>query len=137
MHARWTLTALALALAACSSTRSSGPDQTAVNAEPADKQQASTSPADQAAASGAPGDALSGDRIEGRVAFVDAGNHEIAIDAGSATTQVRVADDAKITIDGKQSSFDDLKPGANVRVSLDKSGDVPQATVIEVRPAEK
>jgi hypothetical protein len=74
--------------------------------------------------------------VSGRVALVDATNHELAIDSGTATTQVKVAPDAKITIDGKSASFKDIKQGASVRASLDRAGDG-SAKTIEVTSGRK
>jgi hypothetical protein len=70
--------------------------------------------------------------VVGRVARVDRREHELAIDAGAATTQVKVAPDAKITVDGRSASLDDIPPGAEVRAALDRSGDEPQATTVVV-----
>jgi hypothetical protein len=153
MHVRWTLlAAAALALAACSSSRSAGRDATAANAEPRQEEGAAQQAADQdraaeQATSARPtegpqgqdphpapaGGTLSADRIEGKVVMVDAAAREIAIDAGDATTQVHVADDARITVDGKTAKLSDLVQGAPVRVSLDRSGDQPAAKEIEVQ----
>jgi hypothetical protein len=148
MDVRWTVAAAALALAACSTTQGTGRDQTA-RAEPtedergtpdaaaeaeADEQAISTRPTEGAGGQNPHPDPAGADRLEGRVAGVitDGDARELVIDAGDATTQVRLADDARITVEGKESSFSDLRPGANVRVSLDRSGDVPEATEIEV-----
>jgi hypothetical protein len=152
MHVRIAyLAAAGLALAACGTTRSSSeqPTARAPDAERGERTGASDETVDQDRASEQaistrptesvgqnphplPGADVTGDRLEGRVAFVDGANREIAIDAGTATTQVQVAEDAKITVDGRRGTLEDLRQGAEVRVSLDKSGDMPQATEIEV-----
>jgi len=75
--------------------------------------------------------------VAGRVALVNATDHELAIDSGSATTQVKVAPDAKITLDGKSASFKDIKQGASVRASLDRSGDEVQAKHVDVTSGGK
>ncbi len=67
--------------------------------------------------------------VSGRVALVNPTDHELAIDSGSATTQVKVAPDAKITVDGKSGSFKDIKQGASVRASLDRTGDGSAKTI--------
>jgi hypothetical protein len=156
MHVRWTLAAAALSLAACSSTRSTGSDATAVSAEPTKEQQAGASErtveqnqAEEQATAARPtegpqgqdphptppgGAAAGGDHVQGKVVMVDEAAREIAIDAGDATTQVHVADDARITVDGKEAKLSDLARGSDVRVSLDRSGDQPAAVVIEAQP---
>jgi hypothetical protein len=73
------------------------------------------------------------DTVQGRIASVDQQQKEIAVDTGGATTQVRVADDAQITINGQRASLSDLKPGAEVRAALDRSGELPQAKRVEVQ----
>jgi hypothetical protein len=75
--------------------------------------------------------------VSGRVALVNATDRELAIDSGSATTQVKVAPDAKITIDGKSAALKDIKQGASVRASLDRSGDDVQAKKVEVTSGGK
>jgi hypothetical protein len=70
--------------------------------------------------------------VSGRVALVDVMGQELAIDAGTATTQVKVAPDAQITIDGKRASLKDIHQGAQVRASLERSGDETHAKKIEV-----
>jgi hypothetical protein len=75
--------------------------------------------------------------VSGRVALVNATDRELAIDSGSATTQVKVAPDAKITIDGKAAALKDIKQGASVRASLDRSGDDVQAKNVEVTSGGK
>jgi hypothetical protein len=75
--------------------------------------------------------------VSGRVALVNAADHELAIDSGSATTQVKVAPDAKITVDGKSASFKDIKQGAAVRASLDRSGDEVLAKTVDVTSGGK
>ncbi|BDG05305.1 hypothetical protein [Anaeromyxobacter oryzae] len=91
-----------------------------------------------AAGAGAPEQA---NQVTGRVALVDKQQHELAIDAGTATTQVKVAQNAKITVDGKSASFDDIRQGAEVRATMDRSGDTPQATEIAIthssQPSQK
>jgi hypothetical protein len=87
---------------------------------------------------GAPGTAgAPQDRLEGRVALVDAQNHEIAVDSGQATQQVKVDPSADITVDGKKAAFSDLKQGQEVRVSLDQGSDGPAAKKIEVTHKKK
>jgi hypothetical protein len=95
-----------------------------------------TSDANAGAATGRTGMA-SQDELTGRVALLDAGEREIAIDSGSATTQVKVADDAKITVDGKSGSFSEIRQGAEVRARLDRSGDSPKAIEIQVMTSQK
>jgi hypothetical protein len=87
----------------------------------------------QAGASGSVGT----NEVNGRVALVDKQQRELAIDAGDQTTQVRVAKDAKITVDGKSASFEDIRQGAAVRATLDRSGDQPQATEVTITRSEK
>jgi hypothetical protein len=74
----------------------------------------------------------SSNEISGRVALVNAQEREIAIDAGDATTQVKIAEDAEITVDGKKASLEDLRQGTEVRASLDRSGDEPKVTQLDV-----
>jgi hypothetical protein len=69
--------------------------------------------------------------LRGRITRVDEAQREIVLDAGDATTQVRVAKDAKITIDGASAKLGDLKRGAEVRASLDSAGGDPQVVRIE------
>jgi hypothetical protein len=76
-------------------------------------------------------------QVSGRIAAVNPTDREIAIDAGSATTQVRLAPDAKITVDGKTATLQDLRPGANVRASLDRSGDMPVVKKLDVTTSKK
>ena len=71
------------------------------------------------------------EELQGRIARVDEAQREIVLDAGDATTQVRVAKDAKITIDGASAKLGDLKRGAEVRASLDRAGGDPQVVRIE------
>ncbi len=71
------------------------------------------------------------EELHGRIARVDEAQREIVLDAGDATTQVRVAKDAKITIDGASAKLGDLKRGAEVRASLDRAGGDPQVVRIE------
>jgi hypothetical protein len=89
------------------------------------------------AAATAPGAVTgSGDTLVGRVAHVDRQTREIAIDAGDATTQVRVADDADITVNGNRAGLDAIQQGAEVRASLDRSGDVPAVRKLEITSAK-
>jgi len=126
MHVRWTLAAAALALAAFSPRGSAqGANATTPGA------------AEGAAAGTGAGGKVSADRIEGKVVMVDANARELAIDAGDATTQVHVADDAKVTVDGKAAKLSDVAQGAEVRVSLDRKGDMPAASTIEVHHTKK
>lgn len=76
-------------------------------------------------------------QVSGRVALVNPSEREIAIDAGTATMQFKVAPDAKITVDGKKASFEDIAKGAEVRASLDRSGGEFQAKQIEVTSTAK
>lgn len=73
--------------------------------------------------------------LSGRVALIDRDQREIAIDSGDATTQVKVADDARITVDGRSASLADVRQGASVRARLDRSGEAPQAVQIDVTPS--
>jgi hypothetical protein len=75
--------------------------------------------------------------VSGRIAAVNPADREVAIDAGSATTQVRLAPDAKITVDGKTATLKDLRPGANVRASLERSGDMPVVKKLDVTTSKK
>ncbi|WP_242343324.1 hypothetical protein [Anaeromyxobacter terrae] len=70
--------------------------------------------------------------VHGRIARVDEAQRELVLDAGDATTQVKVAKDAKITVDGASAKFSDLKRGEEVRASLDRTGDELQVVRIEV-----
>ncbi len=70
--------------------------------------------------------------VSGRVALVSTADREIGIDAGSATTQIKVAPDAQITVDGKRSSLKDIHQGAQVRASLERGEDGLQAKRVEV-----
>ncbi len=72
--------------------------------------------------------------VSGRVAAIDPQSREIAIDTGTATTQVKVANDARIVVDGKAASFQDIRRGADVRATLSQGSDTPEATSIEVQP---
>ncbi|WP_242355320.1 MULTISPECIES: hypothetical protein [unclassified Anaeromyxobacter] len=89
-----------------------------------------------AAQGGTPGAASAAPRqqqeVRGRIAHVDEAQREIVLDAGDATTQVKVAKEAKITIDGSAGKFSDLKRGEEVRASLDRTGDELQVVRIEV-----
>ncbi|ABS24702.1 hypothetical protein [Anaeromyxobacter sp. Fw109-5] len=76
-------------------------------------------------------------QVSGRVALVNPSEREIAIDAGTATMQFKVAPDAKITIDGEKASFEDIAKGAEVRASLDRSGGEFQAKRLEVTSTGK
>jgi hypothetical protein len=75
--------------------------------------------------------------VSGRVALVSPEDHELAIDAGTATTQVKVAPNAQITINGKRGALKDIHQGAQVRASLERSGDETQATKLEVTSSAK
>lgn len=75
--------------------------------------------------------------VSGRVALVNAADHELAIDAGDTTTQVRVAPDAEITVDGKRGSLADIRQGAQVRASLEPGEDGAQAKRLEVTSSAK
>ena len=77
------------------------------------------------------------DQVAGRVAFVDVQSRELAIDTGSATTQLAVAEHAQITVNGERASFEQLRQGVEVRATLDRSGDVPTATRIEATSKQK
>ncbi len=70
--------------------------------------------------------------VHGRIARVDEAQRELVLDAGDATTQVKVAKDAKITVDGSSAKFGDLKRGEEVRASLERTGDELQVVRIEV-----
>lgn len=72
------------------------------------------------------------EELRGRLERVDEAQREIVIDAGDATTQVRVAQHAEITIDGSSASLGDLKRGEEVRASLERAGNDPQVVRIEV-----
>jgi hypothetical protein len=88
-----------------------------------------------AAQGGSPGAATAQrqqQEVRGRIAHVDEAQREIVLDAGDATTQVKVAKEAKITIDGSAGKFSDLKRGEEVRASLDRTGDELQVVRIEV-----
>lgn len=84
-----------------------------------------------------PGAAGGQSQVSGKVALVDKDAHELAIDAGDVTTQVKVADDAEILINGQKGAFGDIRPGAEVRASLSQSGDTSQATRVEVTSKAK
>jgi hypothetical protein len=75
--------------------------------------------------------------VTGRVALVDEEAREIAIDSGDATTQVKVAEDAQILINGEKGDLDDVKQGQEVRASLDAQPEGPQATRVEVTSKAK
>jgi hypothetical protein len=76
-------------------------------------------------------------QVAGRVALVDEQNREIAIDSGDSTTQVKIAEDAQILINGERAELGDVKQGAEVRASLEQLGDQPQATRVEVTSKSK
>jgi Cu/Ag efflux protein CusF len=101
----------------------------------ASRESASQAAAQQQAPSGKTG--ASQNQVSGRVALVNPSEREIAIDAGTATMQFKVAPDAKITLDGKKASFEDIAKGAEVRASLDRSGGGFQAKQIEVTSTAK
>lgn len=75
-----------------------------------------------------------GDRVEGRVASVDAQARELVVDQGSATRQVKVAPDAQVTIDGERASFGDIQQGSEIRATMEQQAgaDEPAATRLEV-----
>jgi hypothetical protein len=98
--------------------------QTPAGATNAPGQQATTAP-------GQPSE------VSGRVALVNAADGEIGIDAGTTTTQIKVAPDAQITVDGKRSSLKDIHQGAQVRASLERGEDGLQAKRIEVTSSAK
>jgi hypothetical protein len=75
--------------------------------------------------------------VSGRVALVNAADGEIGIDAGTTTTQIKVAPDAQITVDGKRSALKDIHQGAQVRASLERGEDGLQAKRIEVTSTAK
>ena len=77
------------------------------------------------------------EELRGRIERVDEAQRELVLDAGDATTQVKVAKDAKITIDGAPAAFGDLKRGEEVRASLDRRGVDPQVVRVEVVRAGK
>ncbi len=148
MHGRkWLILIAAGALTACQGSRQQARSSTATGAAaPAasgqaddarqrDEQRAQQQPPAGTGAPGASPDAR--DELTGRIALVDPAQHEIAIDSGTATTQVKVADSARITVDGKQASFADIRQGASVRARLDRSGEEPQAVQVEVTPSRK
>lgn len=87
--------------------------------------------------SGAAGSTASPSEVTGRVALVDKNAHEIAIDSGTATTQVKVAKDAQILVNGSKGKFDDIKQGAQVRASLNQAEGTQEATRIEVTSKAK
>jgi hypothetical protein len=94
-------------------------------------------PAPEPGPSGRPvqsGSSAGGSEVNGRIALVDQANREIAVDAGTTTTQFRVAENAEITVDGQKATLADLPQGAQIRASLDRSGELPEATRIEVTP---
>jgi Cu/Ag efflux protein CusF len=70
--------------------------------------------------------------LQARIARVDEAQREIVLDAADATTQVKVAKDAKIMINGTSATLGDLKGGEEVRASLDRSGGDVQVVRIEV-----
>ncbi len=70
--------------------------------------------------------------MQARIARVDEAHREVVLDAADATTQVKVAKDATITIDGSSAKLGDLKGGEEVRASLDRSGGEVQVVRIEV-----
>ncbi|GAO03143.1 hypothetical protein [Anaeromyxobacter sp. PSR-1] len=89
-----------------------------------------------ATGTGAGTDVTGPSELSGRVALIDREQHEIAIDSGDATTQVKVADGARITVDGRSATLADIRQGAAVRARLDRSGDTPQAVQIDVTPSK-
>lgn len=93
-------------------------------------------PGAAATGTGAGSAATGPSELSGRVALVDREQHEIAIDSGDATTQVKVADGASITVDGRSATLADVRQGASVRARLDRSGDTPQAVQIDVMPSK-
>ena len=90
--------------------------------------QATTTPA----APGQPAANAQPSEVSGRVALVSAADGEIGIDSGTATTQIKVAPDAQITVNGKRGSLKDIHQGAQVRASLERGEDGMQAKKIEV-----
>jgi hypothetical protein len=75
--------------------------------------------------------------VQGRVALVDKETREIAVDAGGATTQLKVAEDAQITINGDKASLEDLKQGQEIRATMNQGGETPEATRIEATSKAK
>lgn len=98
----------------------------------AEAQAAEQAPSTRPAGHVPEGTAARQDELRGRLALVDARNHEIAVDSGQATQQLKVAPSATITVDGKKAALSDLKQGQEVRVMLDQSGDGASARQIEV-----
>lgn len=70
--------------------------------------------------------------LRGRITRVDEAQREIVLDAGVATTQVKVAKDAKITVEGSSATLGDLKGGEEVRASLSRDGGDVQVVQLEV-----
>jgi hypothetical protein len=70
--------------------------------------------------------------LRGRITRVDEAQREIVLDAGIATTQVKVAKDAKITVEGSSATLGDLKGGEEVRASLSRDGGDVQVVQLEV-----
>ncbi|HYG70477.1 MAG TPA: hypothetical protein VD838_22560 [Anaeromyxobacteraceae bacterium] len=99
--------------------------------------QADAGTAGMDASASAGGTAAAGTEVSGRVALVDEDNREIAIDAGGVTTQVKVAEDAQILVNGERASLDDLRQGQEVRASMNQGADVPEATRVEVKSKNK
>lgn len=70
--------------------------------------------------------------VSGRVALVSEADAEIGIDAGTSTTQIKIAPDAEITVNGKRSSLKDIRQGAQIRASLERGEDGLHAKKVEV-----
>lgn len=81
----------------------------------------------------------SGDQVEGRVALIDRQTRELVVDMGTSTRQVKVAQDAEVTIDGAEASFAEIPQGSAIRATLEqRSGDdEPAVTRLDVTRSKK
>jgi hypothetical protein len=105
--------------------------------EPSASATAGTGTGGMDASAAASGTAAAPREVIGRVALVDEEAREIAIDAGDATTQVKISEDAQILINGEKGDLDDVKQGQEVRASLDQLPEGPAATRVEVTSKAK
>ena len=127
-----------------SPTQTQKPGDSSMSQTPSSSSQTSTSPAASsgtgatasASSSGTGATASASSELSGVVKKIDKDKHSLKISSSTGSEQeLKVADSATITRDGKQAGLDQIKEGDQVRASFDASGN--QASKLEVSSKQK
>jgi len=116
-----------------SPTQTQKPGDSSMSQTPSSSSQTSTSPA---SSSGTGATASASSELSGVVKKIDKDKHSLKISSSTGSEQeLKVADSATITRDGKQAGLDQIKEGDQVRASFDASGS--NVSKIEVTSKQK